>query len=188
MNGSGAWNATGDGQYNGVLRAASSVNTTAANSVHVRRALVQVLSTSTARITPLNGTSVALDHCVDGSVFENAVRSFPLAIRDSNLTVFPANRAAVTGQAIDLPGNPLPAGTTINFSTSNGVIVGTRDIIVPNSDSEAAANWIHVVRMISDVGQVGTSCQQNIARNGVLTVRVTTPSGIVTTDSYPVTD
>lgn len=187
-NGSGAWNATGDGQYNGVLRAASSVNTTAANTVHVRRALVQVLSTSTARITPLNGTSIALDHCVDGTVFENAVRSFPLAIRDSNPTVFPVNRAAVTGQAIDLPGNPLPAGTTINFSTSNGVIVGTSDIIVPNSDSEVAANWIHVVKMVSDVGQVGTSCQQNNARNGVLTVRVTTPSGITTIESYPVSD
>lgn len=187
-NGSGAWNASGDGQYNGVLRGPSSVNTTAANTVHVRRALVQVLSTSTARITPLNGASIALDHCVDGTVFENAVRSFPLAIRDSNPTVFPVNRAAVTGQAIDLPGNPLPAGTTINFSTSNGVIVGTRDIIVPNSDSEVAANWIHVVQMISDVGQVGTSCQQNTARNGVLTVKVTTPSGITTTESYPVSD
>lgn len=187
-NGSGAWNAGGDGQYNGVLRGLSSVNTTAANTVHVRRALVQVLSTSAARITPLGGTSIALDHCVDGTAFENAVRSFPLAIRDSNPTVFPVNRAAVTGQAIDLPGNPLPAGTTINFSASNGVIVGTRDIIVPNSDSEVAANWIYPVQMISDVSQVGTSCQQNNARNGVLTVRVTTPSGIVTTDSYPVTD
>lgn len=187
-NGSGNWDLAGDGQYNGVLRGPASVNTTTANTVHVRRALVQVLSTSAARITPLATTPVALDQCVDGTVFQNAVRTLPIAIRDSNPTVFPINAMAATGLAVNLPGNPLPAGTTINFSTSNGVIISTRDFVVPNTDSEASSNWIYPVQMISDVSQIGTACQPNTARNGVLTVRVTTPSGIVTTDSYPVTD
>ena len=187
-NGSGTWNATGDGQYNGVLRAASSVNTTAANTIHVRRALVQVLSTSDARITPLTSAPIALDQCVDGTVFQNAPRTFPIAIRDSNLTVFPINRATVTGQAIDLPGNPLPAGTTISFSTTNGSIISGNSITVSNTDSASAANWIYPVQMVSDVSQIGTVCQPNTVRSGLLTVTVRTPSGIVTTASYSVTD
>ena len=187
-NGSGTWNATGDAQYNGVLRAASSVNTTAANTVHVRRGLVQVLSTSDARITPLASAPIALDQCVDGTAFANLPRTFPIAIRDSNLTVFPINRAAVTGQAIDLPGNPLPAGTIITFATTNGVIISGNSFTVPNTDSANSANWIYPVQLISDVTQIGTTCQPNSARNGLLTVTVRTPSGIVTTASYSVTD
>lgn len=187
-NGSGSWDVAGDGLYNGVLRGASSVNTTAANTVHVRRALVQVLSTSEAHITPLATTPIALDQCVDGTVFENTVRTIPIAIRDNNGTVFPMNAKTVTKLPIDLPGNPLPAGTTISFTSSNGTILGTRDYIVPNIDSASSANWIYPVQMISDVTQVGTACQANTTRNGLLTVTVRTPSGIVTAASYNVTD
>ena len=43
-NGDGAWSANGDGQYNGVLPSAASLNTTPANTVYVRASLVQVLS------------------------------------------------------------------------------------------------------------------------------------------------
>jgi hypothetical protein len=187
-NSSGAWDRRGDGQYNGVLRAPSSVNTSPANTVHVRKALVQVLSTSKAQITPLGSVPFALDSCMDGTLFENAVRTFPIAIRDINGTVFPINRSAITGQAIDLPGNPLPAGTTIAFTASNGAIVNGRSFVVPNIESASAANWVYPVQMVSDVTQVGTVCQLNKVRSGTLTVTVTTPSGQVTTASFGVTD
>ncbi|MGK5048075.1 Ig-like domain-containing protein [Janthinobacterium sp. GB4P2] len=187
-NGNGIWDQAGDGQYNGIRRAASSANTTVANTVHIRQALVQVLSGSTARITPLGAASVDLDKCVDGSVFENRVRTFPLAIRDSNDTVFAMNRAAVTGQVMDLPGNPLPAGTTISFSASNGSIVSGTSFVVPSMDSASSANWIYPVQMISDVTQIGTACQPNSVRNGLLTVTVRTPNGILTSATYGVSD
>ena len=187
-NGNGIWDQAGDGQYNGIRRAASSANTTVANTVHIRQALVQVLSGSTARFTPLGAASVDLDKCVDGTVFENRVRTFPLAIRDSNDTVFAMNRAAVTGQAMDLPGNPLPAGTTISFSASNGSIVSGTSFVVPSMDSASSANWIYPVQMISDVTQIGTACQPNSVRNGLLTVTVRTPNGILTSTSYAVSD
>lgn len=187
-NGSGGWDAVGDKQYNGVLRSAASVNTTAANTVHIRQALVQVLSGSTARITSLGAASIDLDKCVDGSVFENTMHTFPLAIRDNNDTVFVINSKDVTKRALDLPGNPLPAGTTISFSASNGLIVGGSSFVVPSMDSASSANWIYPVRMVSDVTQIGTTCQPNSIRNGLLTVRVQTPNGIVTTATYGVTD
>lgn len=139
-NGNGNWDVAGDGQYNGVLRSAASVNTSAANTVHVRRSLVQVLSTSAAAITPLAGSTIALDQCVDGVVFQNSVRTFPLAIRDSNGTLFAVNRASATGLPADLPGNPLPAGTTISFSTTNGSIVSGASFVVPNGDNLNAAS------------------------------------------------
>ena len=187
-NGNGIWDQAGDGQYNGIRRAASSANTTVANTVHIRQALVQVLSGSTARFTPLGAATIDLDKCVDGSVFDNRVRTFPLAIRDSNDTVFAMNRAAVTGQAMDLPGNPLPAGTTISFSASNGSIVSGTSFVVPSMDSASSANWIYPVQMISDVTQIGTACQPNNVRNGLLTVTVRTPNGILTSTSYAVSD
>ena len=187
-NGSGSWDASGDGQYNGVLRSAASVNTSAANTIHVRRSLVQVLSTSAATITPLASPTIALDQCVDGVVFQNTVHTLPLAIRDSNGTLFAVNRTSATGLPVDLPGNPLPAGTTISFSATNGTIVSGASFVVPNSDNLNAAGWIYPVQMVSDVTQLGTVCQPNLVRNGLLNVRVTTPSGFISTAAFPVTD
>lgn len=42
--------------------------------------------------------------------------------------------------------------------------------------------------MVSDVTQLGTVCQPNLVRNGFLNVRVTTPSGFISTAAFPVTD
>ena len=187
-NGNGTWDAAGDKEYNGVLRSASSVNTTAANTVHIRQSLVQVLSGSAARITPLAAVPLALDKCVDGTAFANTVHTLPIAIRDDSGTVFAMNRAAATGLAMDLPGNPLPAGTTITFSTSNGRIVSGTSFVVPSIDSASSAQWIYPVQLISDVTQIGTVCQPNSTPNGVLTVRVETPNGILTTQSFGVAD
>ena len=187
-NGNGSWDAAGDKEYNGVLRSASSVNTTAANTVHIRQSLVQVLSGSAARITPLAAVPIALDKCVDGTAFANTVHTLPIAIRDDSGTVFAMNRAAATGLAMDLPGNPLPAGTTITFSTSNGRIVSGTSFVVPSIDSASSAQWIYPVQLISDVTQIGTVCQPNSTPNGVLTVRVETPNGILTTQSFGVAD
>lgn len=193
-NGSGAWDLKGDGQYNGVLRGAASVNTTGANTVHVRGALVQVLSTSAAAITPLNGTSVTLDHCVSGIPFVNSAKTVRVAVRDSNGTVFALNRAATSSQALpfDLPGNILPAGTTIAVTAGNGRITTGGAFTVPNTDNPDAANWIYTIGVVSDASQSdasgGYACT-NAVSSGALTITATTPSGVVTTFSaYVVTD
>lgn len=59
---SNQYNATGDGFYNGVLNTDPTA-ATRSPTVHVRRSLVQVLSTSGAAITPISATPLQLDHC-----------------------------------------------------------------------------------------------------------------------------
>lgn len=196
-NGNGVWNAAGDGVYNGVLRSAASVNTTAANTIHVRQALVMVLSKSTPAITWIDAATnsstgpLALSHCVDGSAsFVNDTRTFRFAIRDSNPTVFAGNTGAKRGLPYDLPGNPLPAGSTIAFSASNGLILGDgTPLVVPNTNSPDASGWIYTVQMISDASlQASGGTCTNPVTSGALTIKVTTPSGVITSKSFSVTD
>ena len=196
-NGNGVWDATGDGVYNGVLRAASSVNTTAANTIHVRQALVMVLAKSTPAITWIDAPTatstgpLALSHCVDGSsTFINDTRTFRFAIRDNNPSVFAGNTGAKRGLSYDLPGNPLPAGTSIAFITSNGLILGDNTPqVVPNTNSPDASGWIYTVQMVSDASlpTAGAACT-NPVTSGALTIKVTTPNGVTTSSSFTVTD
>jgi hypothetical protein len=188
---SGVWNGTGDTLYNGVLKTVADFNSQA---THVRAALVQVLSTSAANITALDTVPVALNHCVDGTPFVNVPKSLRLAIRDSNGTVFAGNTVAnASWLPFDLSGNILPAGTTISFSTSNGAILSETSFTVPNTNEPSAAAWVYPVLIQSDATQTSSvdspplSCS-NPVTSGQLKVKVTTPMGIITTQSYSVTD
>lgn len=187
-NGVQGWNPAGDGQYNGVLRldAASTRPVT-----HVRGALVQVLSTSTAAVTSLDAQQFSLSHCVSGTPFVNTPVTLRLAIRDTNPTVFLMNRAGADGSLdlpFDLPGNILPAGTTIQFIASNGTLLSPASIVVPNTNEPSAAVWIYPVQMQSDAVQDQFLKCSNTVSSASLTVKVTSPSGVVTLRSYPVTD
>jgi hypothetical protein len=187
-NGNKEWNRSGDNEYHGVLRqdAASTRPVT-----HVRAALVQVLSTSTAAITSLDAQQFALSHCVSGTPFVNTAVTLRLAIRDTNPTVFLMNRAGADGSLdlpFDLPGNILPAGTKIEFIASNGTVLSPNPLIVPNTNEPSAAVWIYPVQMQSDAAQDQFLKCSNAVSSGSLTVKVTSPSGVVTMRSYPVTD
>lgn len=193
-NGDGLYTRTGDGQYNGVLNIDPATGQTVANgrkpTVHVRRALVQVLSGSQAVITPLGAAQVQLDHCVDGTPFANLPQTFALAIRDDNPTVFPGNTLA---------GNILPAGTRIEFATTNGKLLSEPSALVPNTDAAASAVWTYYLTLQSDATQSGPGTSSggvtspgylctNPSGSGLLTVKVTTPLGVVTTRALVVTD
>lgn len=181
-NGDGIWTSTGDGQYNGVLKSPSSVNTTGANTIHVRGSLVQVLSGSTAEITPLDGNSLPLSQCQNGVAFANAARAFRFAVRDTNPTTFAPN---------SLPGNILPAGTKIEFTVSNGKLLSEGSFIVPNTAEPNSAVWTYAALLQSDATQTdatnGYVCSNQVS-SGLLTVKVTTPLGLITTRSFSVTD
>lgn len=174
--------------YDGVLRNDSSTDRPV---THVRGALVQVLSTSTAAVTSLDAQQFALSHCVSGTRFVNTPVTLRLAIRDTNPTVFGMNRAGSAGSLdlpFDLPGNILPAGTKIEFIASNGTLLSPNPIIVPNTNEPSAAGWIYPVQMQSDAGQdLALNCFNTVS-SASLTVKVTSPAGIVTLRSYPVTD
>lgn len=187
-NGDGKYNATGDRQYNGVLKLDPATGQTVVSNklptVHVRASLVQVMSGSHAVITPTGSSIITLDHCVDGTPFVNTPVNFQVAIRDNNPTTFPSN---------SLPGNILPAGTRIEFIASNGVVLTSPAYIVPNTNDPSSTGWTYGVKLSSDATQSGATAFPALAcldksRSGVLTVKVTTPMGIVTETSYPVTD
>jgi hypothetical protein len=185
-NGDGIYTATGDGKYNGVLNIDPATQRTVADgtrpTVHVRSSLVQVLSTSDANVTALNPAPFVLSHCVDGTPFTNVPRTVSFAIRDTNSTVFAGNT---------LPGNILPAGTQISFITSNGTILSNASFTVPNTNEPNSAVWTYGVTVQSDATQTnaafGYMCTNNTT-SGIFTVKVTTPLGIVTTQSYTITD
>ncbi|MGX4642342.1 hypothetical protein [Massilia sp. SYSU DXS3249] len=183
-----SWDRTGDNEYNGVLRlgAASTRPVT-----HVRGALVQVLSTSTSAVTSLDAQEFALSRCVSGTPFVNTPVTLRLAIRDTNPTVFGMNRAGAAGSLdlpFDLPGNILPAGTKIEFIATNGTLLSPNSIIVPNTNEPSAAGWIYPVQMQSDATQnLALNCFNTVS-SASLTVKVTTPSGIISMRSYPVND
>lgn len=199
-NSSNGWDSGGDASYNGVLKGSQNFNNQA---THVREALVQVLSTSQARITAIDDLPLTLSHCVDGTPFVNTPRMVRIAVRDGNLTVFAGNRenTAPLFLPFDLPGNILPAGTKIEFGASNGKILTGTEFIVPNTSEPSAAAWIYAVLMQSDATQTGAAAPQppgapavpsyactNPVTSGLLTVKVTTPRGLITTQSFSITD
>ena len=190
--GDGLWNAAGDGFYNGVLQSVPNAKTP---TVHVRDSMVLVFSGSDAVITALNPVPLQLSHCVDGIPFVNVPTTLRIAIRDGNPTVFAGNAAntAPLFLPLDLPGNILPAGTNITFSASNGTILSETSYTVPNTNEPSAAAWIYSVLIQSDAIQSSSvanpplSCSNQVG-SGLLKVKVTTPLGITTTQSYSVTD
>lgn len=196
-NGNGGWDQGGNGVYNGVLLAAGSGGIS--NTVHVRQSLVMVLSNSTPAITYLDQAAVAgvtptlaLGRCTTGTRFVNDTRTFRFAIRDNNPTVFAPNRRSAhpddADWLFDRPGNPLPAGTQIAFTASNGVVLGNTILTVQNTSAADAGAWTYAVQMISDAVQdVALNCSNPIS-SGALTVTITTPSGAVSSLSFPVTD
>lgn len=193
--GNGTWTAGGNGVYNGVLRAPG-VGSGA--TVHLRQAMVMVLSNSTPAVSlldqALNGAptigTLALSQCVNGQPFVNQTKTFRFAIRDNNPTVFATNvQAAHPDWLFDLPGNPLPAGTRINFTTSNGRLLSAASAVVQNTVAPDAAGWIYSVQMVSDASSaLGSNLCSNDVTSGTLTITVTTPNGVVNSYSYPVTD
>ncbi len=188
-NGDGIWNNFGDGFYNGVLQSQPNGKTP---TVHVRESFVLVFSGSNANITSLDTTPIILSHCVNGTPFANISKTLRIAVRDGNATIFSGNKAInASWLPFDLTGNILPAGTTIAFSASNGSILSGTSFIVPNTNDPSAAAWIYPVMMQSDAAQSGPSNNYectNPVTNGLLTVKVTTPLGLITTQSYSVTD
>lgn len=195
-NANNSWDRNGNGVYNGVLQGTPNVNTGNANTVHVRQSLVMVLSNSTPNIQLLTSAgsapTLALPRCANNATFINSTQTFRFAIRDNNPTVFATNRRADhpndSEWLADRPGNPLPAGTRIAFSTSNGTLISPTSYTVQNTGEADSSAWIYAVSMISDAVQDVTLRCSNVVSSGALTITVTTPNGAVTQTSFTVTD
>ena len=176
-----------DGKYSGVLcdTAKSSAGTCSANrTIHVRKFIVIVFSGSTAVITKIAPATIDL-----GGACSGVSRQVDLRI-------------------VDVRGNPMPVGTKIDITTTNGTISGTgsfvqanTNVTLPTAGFSPAGNDANYTVFIRDDGAltlntnpitgVETIVCVDPTPSGVLTVTVTTPGvGTVeptkTTAQFPV--
>ena len=174
-----------DGLYNGVLCNPNLAPGTATacnvqKSINVSDSAVLVFSGTTPVITM--PSSVALNPCVNG-VGLGAASSFVVTI-------------------VDLHGNAMPAGTTYDFTTTNGEIVGVSGERVQSSTNRcrtsaagcpASAARVdfgdHTVIMKSDAtyDSIAGTCT-NAKVEGALSLKIKMPKGFEVTRAITVTD
>jgi hypothetical protein len=187
-----------DGKYRGLLCNGDPAVCSSQKTIDVRASQVIVFSASTANITINNGATIALPVCT--------------------LAGGPGAAVTFTVTVVDLNGNAMPVGSTVAFSSSNGIVtsaapsytvpdttscrIGTNPITGLPYDcpaSTGSANFGNtLVTMKSDAtlvdtvnaitGVTTTACSNANGSNGTFTVTVTTPSGKVTTGIVGVTD
>jgi hypothetical protein len=154
----------GDGLYNGVLCDGTGI-CSAQKTINVRRSLVIVFSGSTAFIN-ISRTAINLATCVNSVPFVNTPVNFTVTI-------------------VDVNGNYMAPGTTVEFSATNGTIESLPPS--PMADSVGAPP-IYGVTMASDATQDTSLVCTNAKTAGTFNVKVTTPKGLITSTSVATTD
>ncbi len=164
-----------DGLYRGLLCNGDPAVCSSQKSIDVRAQTVIVFSGSDAVITINGGMPIALPPCTlaNGA---GAPLSFTVNVADRN-------------------GNAMPAGTTIVFSTDNGIITSETSKVVLNT-AELPEGYL--VTMNSDVTYTPANattdpptpaaCSTNVKPSGTFTVKVATPNGRNSTRTATVTD
>lgn len=172
FNGDGIYNGP-DGKFSGALcdeanSGRSSAGSCAANhTLDVRKNIELVLSSSTAVITINNGIRpIVLASCVTG-------------------TGLPINPTAIPVTVLDVNGNPMAAGTTVEFATTNGTFISDDNYLFPDSTSSSAG--VLTVTAQTDATYAAPDCT-NAATSGTFSVKVTTPKGTITNSSATITD
>lgn len=158
-----------DGKYNGLLCTQAArlpgAICDAPKSLHVRDSGVIVMSGSEAVIS-LPGV-ISLPPCTTGAAFTAVPATFILRVRDRR-------------------GQVMPAGTTITFTTTNGILSGPTSFTVPNTTT--ALDYNITIQSDATQGPSPTFTCTNARTIGILTVTVTTPGGTVTTATTNVID
>lgn len=193
FNSDGSFAAAGDTFYNGILCNEASGKSSAgtcsptSKTIHVRNSQVIVFSGSTAVIkldgVPIDSAAaINLPQCSTTVPFANVPVAVDILIHDVN-------------------GNVMPAGTKVEFSTTNGKIESEQP--APVADSRACVAGFpgcpasatplpgYKVQIISDATQSGTAAPYtctNTKSNGLFTVKVTSPRGLITPGTTGITD
>ena len=179
-----------DGKYNGLLctQAARSVGAIcdAPKSLHVRDSGTLIMSGSEAVITI--PTAISFPVCSTSSPFAPGQQNFIVKVRDFR-------------------GQVMPAGTTITVSTTNGTILGTTTVTVPNttvaedyvftiqSDATQTAGtsgpgtiaFSNINYSIGEGGAATITVNRNGGTTGTVSVAIATAAG-TTNPATPVTD
>ncbi len=158
-----------DGLYSGVLcNPAAGAFCSVQKSIHVRKDIVIVFSGSTAviNVTP---SPIDLDAPVAGVAGCKGPQTVNIFVRDVN-------------------GNPMPEGTTISVTTTDGTLSGLTSFTQANTNVQPP-NPNYTVSIKGDGSLSGTPpvCTDTTT-SGVLTVTVTTPLGTITTSNTNVSN
>ena len=131
------------------------------HTLNVSGSLVLVFSKSSAVLPIISPRSVDLGGCTT----QGSIHAVTLTLGDVN-------------------GNPLPVGTTVVASVSgDGTLVGPVSFTMPSSNVHSPS--VFTVRIQNDA--TGSTCTDATSA-GTLTVIVTTPKGLLTTDTIAVTN
>lgn len=154
-----------DGKYSGVLcDPIATPNFCAANkSIDVRRNIVIVYSGSNAVISQIAPASpINLHGCAPSGT-----------------------TTQVDLRIVDVVGNPMPVGTTVVVTTSDGTMTGISSFTQENTSAPVAAGVKTHTVSIKDDSVPGAPCTDPTL-SGDLTVTVTTPSGVITIRTFPI--
>jgi hypothetical protein len=198
FNQDGVYNAA-DGKFNGVLCNGSVICGTT-KTIHVRQSQEIILSSSYADIALF---ADAAQTTAAAQIDLSSCNSLVAAVNNT----LPAKSYYL--RVVDVNGNSMPAGTTITLTKTNGTILSTTNVIVPDSTAcnsnfagcpaSAASSTFggYSLTMQSDatftagdplaVPPVPDICT-NPKNTGLLTVTVTSPKGLSTSASYFVND
>ncbi len=174
--------ASGDGKYNGLLCTAGAAICSDQKSIDVRESIIIIFGTSGADITINGDETIALPPCDPATKSAGPSLTFPVTVVDGN-------------------GNGMPAGTTVAFSTSNGTISSQAQYVYPDTigcrsgypgcpDLMASPLFGTVAVTMNSDGTYDESKGQctNTLSSGTMTVTVTSPKGLISSGSVPVTD
>ncbi len=149
-----------DGLYSGVLcNPAAGAFCSAQRSIHARKDIVIVFSGSGAVIT-VSPSPIDLGGC-------GPVQTVSIHVRDVN-------------------GNPMPAGSIISVTTSNGTLSGATTFAQLNTSApQPVPNYFVSIQGDGTLSGTPVVCTDKTT-SGALTVTVTTPLGIITTSNTTV--
>jgi len=149
-----------DGKYGGALCTHTSL-CAAQNTVHVRDAIVIVMSGSHAAIVAQNATTSSL-------IYGSNVSGVPASGTLSALNVA-GGSAKLNISFTDSAGQSLPAGTQVTISADVGTLKGDSSFTIPGNTTTGKIAAITV----EDDDLTSTA-------NGVITIHVETPKGVIT--------
>jgi hypothetical protein len=182
-----------DGLFNGPQCQGSLCGLGSKASLHVRKSLVMIMSSSNALLTlasarQFDGSNSSYPHLGGAKIYESNVGGL---VMSPSLTLAEDASEQFTLYLSDdgLPfGQVLPVGTTISIEADKGTLSGTTNFEVPNTSGggdPSAFSGNAISFFLTNSNSAANAGDSTL--NGVLKISATTPKGTITTIFLPYT-
>jgi hypothetical protein len=182
-----------DGKYNGVLCDDVTVGRSSSGTcgishyVDVRASQVIVLSSSSPAPITFQKVDLGVVTTIDPATQNVSLQACTAGGATSTLVVM----------VVDINGNAMPAGTKVEFSTSNGLIRSATSVIVPDTigcrngfvgcPSSVGTSNFGDIPVVLQTDATAPSCTNNTS-SGIFTVKITSPNGLISYATVGVND